>query len=599
MSLIFPIVKKLRKALANKADIRAALIEKGREPSNDMSTFGDEIRAIETGGGGSEQLTRFGEYSFPTELQEGSLYTFQMPNGNILISKNETNFGLWEFNATTRVFTKIFSSGYYWATFQALGNKCFISSTVSAGLLLYDSDTSTIGYTDSNYTRWNIFHIINETTCIICNSNNSSNIGFILYKNGTVTKFFPQEFFHLHTVKLQLEDKIYIFGSGYSAIRYDLTTETPSIVDCKISRIKDFILFGENEIVMVSTGYNKAFVIYNKTLDSFTIKDTSSFASNSWYYFYKFNNRLFLSGQINSDKNLIYEFETDTFTTISVTGSFRYFFDVGDDLILCRTEGTSAYRLEPSGTALIQLSTYGGFSKFVRFGTNGVLFGTSGISLYDGTAKTLTNPVQAATYTLSFAIGDKCILATSTSGKNVVLCDMTAFTVSTLVAGLYGYVTNFFVSGNLCFISGNGKTGLYVYNAIEETLVSFFTTSVWSNFIDTPSGVYASQTTTGTIFYDKSTGQAGIVAPGVVGFTDKTDTYIVGTGGGLDTETNTLLPLIQGTFYSGYLLSNKIVQEVSTEKVKLLNGYYKTFKQDYPTSIYSFGADSLLYAEVN
>jgi hypothetical protein len=47
------IADKLNKALANKADIKAALIEKGRTPSDNMSTYGDEIRAIETGGSNS------------------------------------------------------------------------------------------------------------------------------------------------------------------------------------------------------------------------------------------------------------------------------------------------------------------------------------------------------------------------------------------------------------------------------------------------------------------------------------------------------------------------------------------------------------------
>lgn len=47
------IADKLNKALANKADIKNALIEKGRTPSDNMSTYGDEIRAIETGGSSS------------------------------------------------------------------------------------------------------------------------------------------------------------------------------------------------------------------------------------------------------------------------------------------------------------------------------------------------------------------------------------------------------------------------------------------------------------------------------------------------------------------------------------------------------------------
>lgn len=44
------IADKLNKALANKTDIKNALIEKGRTPSDNMSTYGNEIRAIETGG---------------------------------------------------------------------------------------------------------------------------------------------------------------------------------------------------------------------------------------------------------------------------------------------------------------------------------------------------------------------------------------------------------------------------------------------------------------------------------------------------------------------------------------------------------------------
>ena len=52
------IADKLNKALENKADIKAALIEKGRTPSDNLSTYGDEIRAIETGG----ELEPTGDY---------------------------------------------------------------------------------------------------------------------------------------------------------------------------------------------------------------------------------------------------------------------------------------------------------------------------------------------------------------------------------------------------------------------------------------------------------------------------------------------------------------------------------------------------------
>lgn len=52
------IADKLNKALANKADIKAALIEKNRTPNDNMSTYGDEIRAIETGGGEFSSFTK-------------------------------------------------------------------------------------------------------------------------------------------------------------------------------------------------------------------------------------------------------------------------------------------------------------------------------------------------------------------------------------------------------------------------------------------------------------------------------------------------------------------------------------------------------------
>ena len=52
------IADKLNKALANKADIKAALIEKNRTPNDNMSTYGDEIRAIETGGGEFSPFTK-------------------------------------------------------------------------------------------------------------------------------------------------------------------------------------------------------------------------------------------------------------------------------------------------------------------------------------------------------------------------------------------------------------------------------------------------------------------------------------------------------------------------------------------------------------
>lgn len=52
------IADKLNKALENKADIKAALIEKNRTPNDNMSTYGDEIRAIETGGGESSSFTK-------------------------------------------------------------------------------------------------------------------------------------------------------------------------------------------------------------------------------------------------------------------------------------------------------------------------------------------------------------------------------------------------------------------------------------------------------------------------------------------------------------------------------------------------------------
>ncbi len=52
------IADKLNKALANKADIKAALIEKNRTPNDNMSTYGDEIRAIEAGGGEFSSFTK-------------------------------------------------------------------------------------------------------------------------------------------------------------------------------------------------------------------------------------------------------------------------------------------------------------------------------------------------------------------------------------------------------------------------------------------------------------------------------------------------------------------------------------------------------------
>ncbi len=72
------IADKLNKALANKADIKAALIEKGRTPSDNMSTYGDEIRAIETGGS-SSALNDGVTSSTITFEEDGELIEIDMP----------------------------------------------------------------------------------------------------------------------------------------------------------------------------------------------------------------------------------------------------------------------------------------------------------------------------------------------------------------------------------------------------------------------------------------------------------------------------------------------------------------------------------------
>lgn len=70
---------KLNALIQTKADIKQALIDKGQNPTDVFSTYADDIRAIETGGGGRD-WTALGYSGEPTSIAEGYDYALYLLN---------------------------------------------------------------------------------------------------------------------------------------------------------------------------------------------------------------------------------------------------------------------------------------------------------------------------------------------------------------------------------------------------------------------------------------------------------------------------------------------------------------------------------------
>lgn len=78
------IIDKLNKLDSIKADIKSALVEKGQSPTDQFDTYGDNIRAIESGSGGDDGVFNWNYYN----INPGSTIN-RVDVGTICINNNK------------------------------------------------------------------------------------------------------------------------------------------------------------------------------------------------------------------------------------------------------------------------------------------------------------------------------------------------------------------------------------------------------------------------------------------------------------------------------------------------------------------------------
>lgn len=106
------------------------------------STYADLIRSIEGGDASNAIFIEsevWEEVDLPIELRIGTLYTFAS-KGCVYLSTNSNiaaNNGIWKFDKTTKIFTRIHSTGYNWRHwFETSQGEVFVSSAVSTTVSL-------------------------------------------------------------------------------------------------------------------------------------------------------------------------------------------------------------------------------------------------------------------------------------------------------------------------------------------------------------------------------------------------------------------------------------------------------------------------------
>ena len=480
-----------------KTDIKTAIESKGQDLTDvPFTEYHVKIADIQTGGGGTEGVELILPEAFATAT---TFYYVKVDNNTLLLSADNTNIGVWEYNLTDNSCVQLYNQGIKWQYFQEVKNGWFITSyasdTSSSGLLFYNKITKTITkeitvgngevrmstslngvilfslyygragicfynettnefstMPDTNTRGWTDFTVVGDD-CVISGADTGS-LGIHIYKSldGTLTQ-------------------VYATGSSW-AVR---------------------IVASDNCFISSGSSSNKGLFKYNSTTKTF---ETLREDGYSWKYYYEIEDGCFISCAVSATPGLfLYSYSENALVTIHTTGyGWQYFYKLGNDLLIsCSSSQYGLYRYNPTDRKLFQLtsSSYGWY-VVITLGDISLLTGGSGGGLFaynsaDSTYKSLTTSYGG--WKNVFVVRDRCLMSSNVSYSGLICYDIPTNTAKTLATSSYNWVL-FGEIGDKYLFSSSNYNGLLVYDYTKNTASTKFSAGQGYDTLIEDNGTY-------------------------------------------------------------------------------------------------------------
>lgn len=430
--------------------------------------------------------------------QKANYYYLQMSGSKILMSNQDSESGLWEYNVKSKVWTKIYAGGDF-RYFQKVDNYCLVGGH-SGYLLLYSEQEGQIVQAIEKTSSWSTFDLVGDN--YFCYAR-TSGAGLCVYDTKSKQLILLSDKGISWVYKIKAGDDYIVSSSSNNTTGLYLYEPSTNRFTKIVENSKygyEFAYDVSDNIMLISSNNSsgKGVIVYDKSTKT---AQTSNWSAYSTLTIKHIEEDVYLASCYSSFTKgaLLFNASDKSFTQIYAIGyNWQNVFVINDVYLMTTSSVSGSGVVMYDKTTQTTTQVYAGgnnFSRFEKVGNNCVISGSAsyGVLLFDGETKTISQ-IEAKGYVNIFSIGDVCLLAgTSYSAYGVKLYDNSTREVTSLLTdSTAGYANNVFVqTNNDVLIGSDGSNGkLLLYNGDAKTITLLQTSGYYSIFHDVGDGNY-------------------------------------------------------------------------------------------------------------